>query len=354
MSRLCRISRRSFLGLLPALTAILRPMLAASREKGNQERAAGKMITPVTERAIERGLEFLASRQHEDGSFGAGAYRGNVAVVSLCGMAMMAGGSTPGRGPYGPHVAKCLDYVLANTHESGYIIAPAYAQHGPMYGHGFAAMFLAECYGMSPRPELREKLGRAVKLIVNCQNEQGGWRYQPERREADISVTVCQVMALRAARNAGLYVPPQTIDRSVDYIKSSQNADGGFSYRLTERGTSAFPRSAAAVVGLFSAGIYEGPEVTKGMKYLVQFIPQHGVERHETWYFYGHYYAALAMWQAGGDRWEKWYPAIRDELLARQRPNGAWVDPTVSFDFATAMACLILQVPYNYLPIFQR
>ena len=101
-----------------------------------------------------------------------------------------------------------------------------------MYGHGFATLFLAECYGMSPRPELREKLDKAVKLIVNTQNKEGGWRYQPQREDADISVTVCQVMALRAARNAGLYVPKETIDRSIDYVKRSQNADGGFMYML--------------------------------------------------------------------------------------------------------------------------
>ena len=50
-----------------------------------------------------------------------------------------------------------------------------------MYGHGFATTFLAECYGMSPRADLREKLSKAVKLIVNTQNKEGGWRYFPER-----------------------------------------------------------------------------------------------------------------------------------------------------------------------------
>ena len=73
-----------------------------------------------------------------------------------------------------------------------------------MYGHGFATLFLAEVYGMHPDPDLRQKLVKAVKLIINTQNDEGGWRYQPERREADISVTICQVMALRAARNAGI------------------------------------------------------------------------------------------------------------------------------------------------------
>lgn len=324
-----------------------------ARAAENVEKLAAKLVTPAADRAIERGLALLAARQREDGSLGSGSYRGNVAVVSLGGMAWMAGGSTPGRGRYGKQVALALDYVLAHAQESGYLNQPAFEHHGPMYGHGFATLFLAECHGTASRPGLREKLAKAVRLIVASQNDEGGWRYFPQRMDADISVTVCQMMALRAARNAGIFVPPETMDRAVAYVKKSQNPDGGFMYQLSQGGESAFPRSAAAVVGLFCAGVYEGPEIAKGMAYLAGFRPQPGIVRRETYYFYGHYYAALAFWQAGGEAWLRWYPAVRDELIGRQRSDGSWIDP-ISAEFATAMACLILQVPNNYLPIFQR
>jgi len=324
---------------------------AAAQEK-DPEKSAPEMITPAAEQAIERGLAWLADRQHDDGSFGSGAYRGNVAVCGLVGMALMSGGSTPNRGPYGEQVSRCVDYLLANTQESGFIIAPGSASHGPMYGHGFATLFLAECYGMSMRPELREKLAKAVKLIVNTQNKDGGWRYQPRRHDADISVTICQVMALRAARNAGIYVPNETIDRCIDYVKRSQNADGGFMY-MVQGGESAMARSAAGVVALYSAGVYEGPEITKGIDYLMQFVPEEGQVRRETYYYYGHYYAVQATWQAGGDAWARWYPAVRDEMIGRQRNDGSWLSP-IGIEYATAMACIVLQMPENYLPIFQR
>ena len=142
-----------------------------------------------------------------------------------------------------------------------------------MYEHGFATLFLAEVYGMSPRDDMRDKLARAVDLIVRTQNSEGGWRYQPRREDADISVTICQVMALRAARNAGLKVPNETVDKCVDYVKRSQNADGGFRYMLTP-GESLFPRSAAGVVALYSAGVYEGREVERGLAYVDQFLPR--------------------------------------------------------------------------------
>ncbi len=203
----------------------------ATAEEKDAEKSAGKLITPAAERSIDRGLKWLVSRQHDDGGFGTGPARGNVAVDALAGMALMSGGSTPGRGPYGGQTSRCVDYLLANSQPSGFI-AGHDPSHGPMYGHGFATMFLAECYGMSPRPELREKLSKAITIIVNSQNKDGGWRYEPIRRDADISVTVCEIMALRAARNAGLFVPNDAIDRAIDYVKRSQNADGGFMYQI--------------------------------------------------------------------------------------------------------------------------
>ncbi len=315
------------------------------------EKSAANLVTPAAERSIDHGLKWLVAQQHDDGGVGAGSLRGNVAVCALSGMAMMSSGSTPGRGPYGGPLNRCVDYLLASGQPSGFIVGPD-SSHGPMYGHGFAAMFLAECYGMSPRGELREKLAKAVKIIVNSQNKDGGWRYQPVREAADISVTVCEIMALRAARNAGLFVPNATIDRAIDYVKRSQNADGGFMYMISG-GESAFPRSAAAVAALYSAGVYQGAEITKGLDYLQQFLPVEGAARREGYYFYGHYYAVQAMWQAGGDRWRRWYPAVRDELISRQRDDGSWLAPEGN-ECGTAMACVVLQIPNNYLPIFQR
>lgn len=317
------------------------------------ERSAVELVTPAAQKSIDLGLSFLAHQQHDDGSFGSGGYSRNVAVCGLAGMAFMSGGSTPGRGPFGTQVARCVDFILDNSQDSGFIDVPGSSSHGPMYGHGFATLFLAEAYGMSMRADIREKLSKAVELIVNTQNVEGGWRYQPVRHDADISVTICQVMALRAARNAGIYVPKETIDKCVDYVKRSQNADGGFMYMI-QGGQSAFPRSAAGVVALYSAGIYEGPELEKGLTYLMENIAGRDAFNRESHYFYGHYYAVQAMWHAGGDYWRRWYPAIRDELIARQRPDdGAWSD-SICQEYGTAMACLILQMPNNYLPIFQR
>ena len=176
----------------------------------------------------------MAARQLEDGSFSTSGYGRNAAVVCAGRDGVAFGREHAGRGPYGEEVSRVTDYLLEHCQESGFISVEGAMSHGPMYEHGFATLFLAEVYGMSPRDDLREKLARAIDLIVRTQNAEGGWRYQPRREDADISVTICQVMALRAARNAGLRVPNETIDRCVDYVKRCQNADGGFRYMLQD------------------------------------------------------------------------------------------------------------------------
>src|SRR5262249_38031292 len=161
-------------------------------------------------------------RQHADGSYGMGQYQGNVAITSLSALALMAGGHQPGRGAYGDIVTKALRYGLDQDDGRGYLISRAGASHGPKYGHGFCTVFLAEVHGMVSDRELRDRLRdvlrRAVKLIVDHQNREGGWRYRPGDKDADVSVTICQIMALRAARNAGYYVPKSTVDRCINYV----------------------------------------------------------------------------------------------------------------------------------------
>ncbi len=338
--------------------------IAQSPEKRDQSTDASgrRLVTQPTQQAITQGLAWLASRQHEDGSFWSGQnYRKEVAVTALAGMAFIADGHLPNKGRYGREVSKAVEFLLSCVQPNGLIVDRESASSGPMYGHGFSTLFLAEVYGTTTDDRIRKSLVSAVNLIVASQNEEGGWRYHPDSAEADISVTVSQVMALRAARNCGIAVPKQTIDRAVDYVKRCQNADGGFMYQLTRRGESGFPRSAAGVVALQSAGIYDGREVEKGLAYLTRHTPRPGVFRYQSYYFYGHYYGTQAMWQAGGDMWERWYPAIRDELLsgqknmmAGQKPLAFWADATVCDEYGTAMALLVLQMPNNYLPIFQR
>lgn len=307
-------------------------------------------ITPELRQAVDQGLAFLAQNQNEDGSYTADHFGRHVGVTALACMAFMADGNVPGRGRYGENVSRGLDFVVRSAHETGLITADN--SHGPMYGHGFATLFLGEVYGMTGDRRVREVLVKAVNLIVATQNPEGGWRYHPRPFDADISVTICQIMALRSARNAGITVPKETIDRAVTYVKQCQNpTDGGFRYML-HSGGSAFPRSAAGVASLYYAGVYQDDALTRGLDYLL-LHKNEGAAESFGHFFYGHYYAVQAMYLAGGDYWERWFPYIRQLLLGQQKPDGGWASEHGEA-YGTAMALLVLEVPNRLLPIFQR
>ncbi len=307
-------------------------------------------ITPELRASVTRGLAYLRKVQKADGSFGTSRYGKHVGITSLCCLAFMADGHLPGRGKYGDVVERGMKFVLDHAQETGLIAANT--SHGPMYGHGFATLFLGEVYGMTRDRRVRESLVKAVTLILNAQNKDGGWRYQPLPYDADLSVTICQIMALRSAREAGIRVPKKAIDRAISYVLQCQNpADGGFRYML-HSGGSAFPRSAAGVASLYYAGVYEGDALQRGLSYLKQQANRVG-SRSVGHYYYGHYYAVQAMYLAGGEYWADWFPRIREELIRSQQDEGSW-SSSHGDAYASSMALIILQMPNRLLPIFQR
>ncbi len=329
--------------------------------------------TPESERAVDKGLQYLAAHQQADGHWSSGGYTGDVAITGLSLLAFLAAGHQPGRGRYGLVLNEAVDFLAKCVRMDGRFGAaglvrsdPSVGQSGqPMYGHGFATLALAEVYGMTRRRDLKPKIEAAIHLIEDTQNIDGqprldgGWRYQPAQGDSDISVTVVQVLALRAARNAGLKVTQSTIDRALAYMKRcANNYDHGFSYQVQIH-QSGPARTGAGVLSLLMAGMRDSPECQGGLTYLVNRPPLEG--RNEWTYrehfFYTIYYVTQAMYQAGGDYWKRWYPGIRDFLVKKQDGDGNWGNfgySEAGSEYATAMAVLVLQVPAGLLPIYQK
>ena len=240
-----------------------------------------------------------------------------------------------------------------------------------MYGHGFATLFLAEAHGMVNQKELRDQLKgtltRAVKLIIDTQNNEGGWRYQPRARRRRLIGHHLPDHGLARRPQRRLYVFPRAWPTAASSMSRTARtcataSSGGFRYQR-HGGPPGFARTAAGIVALYSAGLYEGKEVDAGLKYLMQHKPGNnrggggifgGNFEAAMHYYYGHYYAVQATWIAGGNYWKEWYPAIRNELLNSKEPGGTWWDGRFCRHYCTSMALIILQVPNNYLPIMQR
>ena len=340
-------------------------------------------ITAAHQLAVERGLAWLAANQNPDGSWTARIGRklnsgydytaetGHVGVTSLACIAFLAGGHQLGRGGYGAVLERGLDFVLESAQEDGYITR----NKTRMYSHAFATLFLAEIYGMTHREDVRVKLQKAVDFIVSCQNEEGGWRYVPFESQSDMSIVVCQVIALRAARNIGIRVPKETVDLASAYVRDSaisereasalrhfngQNLVGSFKYQKEGATRSSFPLTAAGVTALNGLGIYSDERIKEGLdylrRYLDSFSERYGKrERGHYFYWYGNYYGVQAMYMAGEPYWTPYFRQLRNDLLALQNADGSFpneVGPGPAF--GTAMGVLILEIPYRFLPIFQR
>ncbi len=305
--------------------------------------------------AVDKGLAALVKLQEPSGALGEGA-----GITALGGMALLAGGHTPVRGQYNEACRKALHFVLSRQDRARGYLGNDY---GNMYGHGFATLFLAECYGMEPSEPVRQGLEAAIDLIHRSQNAEGGWRYQPVPVDADISVTICQVMALRAAWNVGVggKASVDASARAIAYVRRCATGAGGFSYTASggnwgTEGPEGVPRAAAGAMSLIGAGVNEAgdPHLGPSLRFLRRHVGAHLASSNYFWY--GQYYAAQAMFHSPErSDWDSYWGAAATAIVARQSPDGTWPGldgPGAAY--GTAMALIILQIPNQYLPIFQR
>lgn len=320
---------------------------------------AAEEAASTPDESVGRGLAALGRMQQPDGSFG-----DSNAITALAGMAFIANGSTPTRGQYRDQVQRALRCLLAKQDGANGYLGRDY---GTMYAHGFSTLFLAECYGMAPEQPVRSALVAAIDLIHRAQNAQGGWRYSfvPDST-ADISITVCQVMALRAANNVGVggSASQDAIGRAIAFVRRCANGDGSFSYLAREgepggRGTlNDIPRTAAGVMSLIGSGVNdpEDLQLGPGMRFLREHIAGFQ-DASPTFYWYGQYYAAQALFHSPDqDDWRRYWDLAQPALARRQGADGLWPGSGMegSTAYATAMALIVLQIPNHYLPIFQR
>lgn len=341
-------------------------------------------ISPEVRQSVKRAVAWLLTQQRSQGCFMDSEHNEPVpsasgAMTALSIMGLSSVGHMPGDPtPEGRALIRALKFMTENIvpTDEGYL---GQSDRSRMYGHGIMTLMYAEMLGQTlddaMDKKIRSRLKNAVALIMRSQDvikseaNRGGWRYEPGSSDADISVSVWQVMALRAAKNAGLEVPRDAfgdaINRAVAYIKrsyrSERDANGlpkdmesAFSYE-PYGGRQTFSTTAAGVLALQVCGQYDAPEVVGGANYLLKNPPS----PNEPWFFYGNYYYAQSMYQRGGDFAGVARQKTEKMLIDLQQPDGSWQprngnERSAGPIYATALGLLSLSVHYHFLPIYQR
>jgi hypothetical protein len=342
---------------------------------------------PQTELAIERGLEFLAKHQREDGSWRLQDFDTQVLMTSdtaATGLALLAfqgAGYTHKNFKYAEVCEKAIEFLRANQRPTGDLYIPqnpASDQNAWLYSHGIAAIAMCEAYGMTQDPELREPAQRCINFIETSQDPQrGGWRYRPGVG-SDTSVSGWFMMALKSAQLAGLDVKPQTFARLKSYLAASQDPTGNphlYRYNPDAANTpqqrhGLEPTPVMTSVGLLMR-LYTGwqrgqPEMQAGAEHLLLHLPEDGtkkVSRRDTYYWY---YATQVMFHVGGDTWVTWrdtlYPLLLESQVLEGEYEGSWSPTAPTPDlwaryggrlYVTTMNLLSLEVTYRHLPLYE-
>jgi len=293
--------------------------------------------------------------------------------MPVAGLAFLAAGNSTTRGKYSKVVKKAVEYFLKTQNkQSGYY----YDGQSRVHGHGFAMLFMAEVYGQSSKgtsrnadtlsEKMKESLQKGANLIVASQATCGGFPYNLTGKRTgshEGSTTVCAAEGLRAARDVGIYVDKKSIDLGLEYMKKTYG-NGSFAYRYPQKGGNSLALSAAGAVVLISFGS-QSKEVQDMISACVRFIKTNGRSQYGFagghFSFYTAFYATQTMHFTGGKDWDSWYKMMKRSLLTSMqrdysRGTGFWLrgSETSNAAFATGIALLILQMPNEYLPIFQK
>ena len=336
-----RTGRRRWSAFSPFFVFLLLVLIA--RPAIGQELFIDKSdVAPAeVDRIYVKGLQYLGRTQAADGRWPDGPYGGEPAVVGLAVIGMLAHGDDPNLGPYNQAIHRGLDFVLKQaSKQTGYI-------GRSMYNHGFGALALAEAYGMVDDARIGPALEQAVKLIINSQsrNPFGAWRYSPEATDADTTVSGAQMVALFAARNAGIAVSEDAIQKGLKFFLRCQTPEGGFGY--TDNSSPNGARTAIGCLVLTLAKEKDSKPYKSALSYLQKAPPEQGYPHYYL------YYAAQAFFHASPELWQGWNRKNIKMLAATQNPDGSW-DGQFGTTFSTAASLLSLALNYRYLPIYER
>ena len=303
-------------------------------------------IPAQVEAIYQKGLAYLSKTQNAEGYWPGDTAGAEPGVVGLCILAFLAHGEDPNHGPYARNIKAGINYIISRQKDSnGYISSSANGRE-TLYNHGFATLALAECYGMMKNdPRLAKSLRKAVDLILSAQkrNPHGAWRYSPDDTRADSSVAGCQIVALYAARNAGIPVPKIALLKGLKFMSSCRARDGSYGYF-----NSSGSRPTLTAVGSLCHSLAKKKN-TKSFQATTQYLKRNIDHKERNYPFYFEYYMSQALFHADEKLWNEWNKKNTRYLSVIQTSDGSFVSKH-GRAFSTSSALLSLALNYRFLP----
>lgn len=322
----------------------------------------GTGVPPAVRTINDRCLRYLANTQLNDGTWQSS--RSGAGITGICLMAFMASGDDPDYGPYAENIRKSLrNIIIAQNPKSGYIQGSG---HGSMYHHGFAMLALSEAYGAvsdellwegSGVPESKRRtIGEALELAVRCsltaqeKNPWGGWRYTLNAKDADTTVAGTVLMGIFGARNAGIEVPNEAIEKALNFFQTCTTRGGGVTYMPARSHGDSITRSAIAAL-VYAIGKRKDTPEYKATSEFIKRRLDYNIGG--GYMFYTLYYMAQALFQSDFDAWQTWNQNTIERLQKLQRGDGSF-NSSHGRAYGTGMAVLTLALNYRLLPIYER
>jgi phage gp46-like protein len=341
---------------LVAAAAVLALASAATKAQPPTVRY-GEIVPRDVREMYDRGLQYLASTQSESGDWPSSGADQGPGVTGIGMLAFLASGEDPNFGIYSLHVKRALRNIITAQDANTGIIGSS------MYHHGFSMLALSEAYGavdergLWPDGKAPRSIGQSLELAVRAaitsqkKNPLGAWRYSPDSTDADTSVSGAVLVGLLAARNAGIEIPDETIDKAIAYYTSMTSDAGqvGYSGGLGGFGDSLARSSIASLV----YSLARRKDLAQ-FKATVTYLTQNLEQVPQQWPEYARYYQAQALFQGDLEAWEKWNKLLVRQLKQAQQPDGSIRGGQFGPGFSTPMSLLALALNYRLLPIYER
>ncbi len=331
--------------------------------------------------SLTRALDCLALKQ-TTGGYWPGMYEGNVGIAGLALMAFIGADCVPKK--YSSNITKAIDflkskYTPSTNYEPGSKNAAYYGglihTNNPMYEHGIATLALIEAVVELDDPSLEPIIEDALQLIFRVQNTEnkpeilggpvnsdsphyGGWRYDPDSTDSDISITGWQILALKAGLMAGFAIPEWPLQKAADFLRACYDKEEqAFTYKVGS-GETGCVRAGIGALGLQLCGYDDDPLISPTLRYMQDNPSVWEFEDPGAGFpFYYWYYATRAMLNSGDDDWRIWKSWMCRLLVDHQNQDGSWEgaqEETNMTIYTTALGALMLELCCGHLPIYMR